>query len=91
VRVENRNHPVTQGVEDFEIFDEQHTVKYFLDDAHLLLRTIARDNLAAAGGWWREMGKGRFVYLSPGHTPDALGHPGMQRLMRNAANWLLRQ
>jgi len=90
VRVENKDHPVTAGVEDFEIYDEQHTVKYYLDREHLLLRTIARDNLAAAGGWWREMGKGRFCYLSPGHTPDALNHPMMQRLIRNAANWLLR-
>lgn len=90
VRVENTSHPITEGVEDFEIFDEQHTVKYYLGNENLLLRTIARDNLAAAGGWWREMGKGRFVYLSPGHTPDALNHPMMQRLIRNSVNWLLK-
>jgi type 1 glutamine amidotransferase len=90
VRIEDKNHPITAGVEDFEIFDEQHMVKYYLDREHLLLRTIARDNTAAAGGWWREMGKGRFCYLSPGHTPEALEHPMMQRLIRNAVNWLLR-
>lgn len=91
VRIENRNHPVTAGVEDFEIFDEQHTVKYYLDREHLLLRTMARDNLSAEGGWWREVGKGRFVYLSPGHTPDALNHPMMQRLIRNSLRWAARQ
>ena len=90
VRVENHGHPVTAGVEDFQIFDEHHLVKYYLDREHLLLRTIAEDNRAAAGGWWREMGKGRFVYLSPGHTVEALNHPMMQRLIRNAARWLLR-
>ncbi len=90
VRVENHDHPVTAGVEDFRILDEQHLVKYYLDDAHLLLRTIAPDNTAAAGGWWREMGKGRFVYLSPGHTVEALNHPMVQRLIRNAVRWLLR-
>ncbi|MBI2679811.1 MAG: ThuA domain-containing protein [Candidatus Solibacter usitatus] len=90
VRVENKNHPITAGVEDFEIFDEQHTVKYYLDREHLLLRSIARNNLASEAGWWREQGQGRFAYLAPGHTPDALGHPMMQRLMRNAMNWLLR-
>lgn len=88
IRVENKNHPITAGIEDFEIFDEQHTVKYYLDDEHLLLRSIARDNLAAAAGWWRQMEKGRFVYLAPGHTPDALGHPMMQRLIRNSFHWL---
>jgi len=29
VRVENKYHPITAGVEDFTIFDEQHTVKYY--------------------------------------------------------------
>ena len=34
-------------------------------------------------------GELRFA-LAPGHTPEALGHPMMQRLIRNAMNWLLR-
>jgi len=89
VRVEDRSHPITAGVEDFEIFDEQHTVKYYLDSEHLLLRSMARDNLASEAGWWRESGMGRFCYLAPGHTPEALNHPMMQRLIRNAVNWLL--
>lgn len=90
IRVENENHPITAGVEDFEIFDEQHMVKYYLDREHLLLRSIARDNTAAPAGWWREMGKGRLCYLAPGHTPEALNHPMMQRLLRNAMRWCLR-
>lgn len=90
VRIESKDHPVTAGVEDFEIFDEQHTVKYYLDREHLLLRSIARDNLASEAGWWREMGLGRFCYLAPGHTPEALSHPMMQRLIRNSLTWLLK-
>ena len=82
--------PITQGVEDYEIFDEQHTSKYSLDARHLLLRNIARDNTAAPAGWWREPGEGRFAYLSPGHTPEGLGHGMTQRLIRNALRWLLR-
>ena len=90
IRVENKNHPITQGVEDFETFDEQHMSKYDLDREHLLLRNISRANKSAPAGWWRELGKGRFVYLAPGHTPEALGHPMMQRLIRNSMRWLLR-
>ena len=90
VRVEDKNHPITAGVEDFEIFDEQHMVKYYLDREHELLRAIARDNAESVAGWWRESGKGRFCYLAPGHTPEALNHPMMQRLMRNAAAWCVR-
>lgn len=90
IRITNPHHPITAGVEDYEIFDEQHTSKYSLDEEHLLMRNIARDNLEAPAGWWREMGKGRFCYLSPGHTPEALNHPMTQRLIRNATRWLLR-
>lgn len=58
---------------------------------HLLMRNISDANKSAPAGWWREIGKGRFVYLAPGHTPEALGHPMMQRLIRNSVRWLMRQ
>jgi type 1 glutamine amidotransferase len=64
--------------------------KYDLDQEHLLLRSVARDNQQAAAGWWNEVGKGRFCYLSPGHTPEALNHAMVQLLLRNAARWVLR-
>ena len=51
MRVEDSSHPVTTGVNDYIAFDEGHTVQYYLDKEHLPLRTIAPDNLAAAGGW----------------------------------------
>ena len=90
IRIENKSHPVTQGVEDFETYDEQHLSKYYLDREHLLLRNISRGNKAAPAGWWREPGKGRFVYLAPGHTSEAIGHPMMQRMIRNSIRWLTR-
>ncbi len=89
VRVEDTDHPITGGVEDFMVFDEQHMSKYYLDREHLLLRNISKANKSAPAGWWRELGEGRFAYLSPGHTPEALGHPMMQRLVRNAVRWLV--
>jgi hypothetical protein len=91
IRVEDKHHPVTAGVEDFDIYDEQHMSKYFLDQDHLLLRSVAPDNAQAAAGWWQEIGKGRMCYLSPGHTREAINHPMVQLLLRNATRWLLRQ
>lgn len=90
IRVENKNHPITAGIEDYEVFDEQHMVKYFLDREHLLLRSISRSNQEAAAGWWQEVAKGRMVYLSPGHTPEGLNHPMTQRLIRNSILWCLK-
>ena len=90
VRVEDHNHPVTAGVEDYEIYDEQHMVKYYLDRDHELLRSISSASEEAAAGWWQDVGKGRMVYLSMGHTPEALHHPMTQRLLRNAVRWCTR-
>lgn len=91
IRIENKDHPITAGVEDFRTFDEQHMSKYYLDRQQLLMRNISDANKSAPAGWWRELGKGRFVYLAPGHTPEALGHPMMQLLIRNSVRWLTRQ
>ena len=90
IRIENKDHPITQGVEDFRTFDEQHMSKYYLDREHLLMRNISVGNKSAPAGWWRELGRGRFVYLAPGHTPEALGHRMMERLVRNSIRWLTR-
>ena len=90
VRVEDHDHPVTRGVDDFLTYDEQHLSKYDGDREHLLLRNISKGNKSAPAGWWRDYGQGRFVYLAPGHTPEALNHPMMQRLIRNSVRWLLR-
>ena len=90
VEVADPNHPITQGVEDFSVADEQHTPPYDEGKVHLLLRSRSDDGKRqAAAGWAYEPGKGRLVHLAPGHTREAVEHPMFQRLMRNAVQWLL--
>ncbi|PIB30412.1 hypothetical protein BFP77_04560 [Maribacter sp. 4U21] len=91
IRIEDKDHPITAGIEDFRTYDEQHMSKYYGDKENLLLRNISDANKSAPAGWWREIGKGRFVYLAPGHTKEALGHPMMQQLIRNSIKWLTRK
>ncbi len=31
------------------------------------------------GGWWREEGKGRMVFMAPGHMIEVMNHPMMQK------------
>jgi type 1 glutamine amidotransferase len=90
VRVVNRDHPITAGVEDYQIYDEQHMVKYYLGPEHELLRSISADGEEAAAGWWQEIGQGRMAYLSMGHTPESLEHPMTKRLLGNAVRWCLK-
>jgi type 1 glutamine amidotransferase len=97
VRVVNRDHPITRGVSDFVVTDEQHFMEYQKDSKHLLLESVNEDGLAwrefgpsAAAGWAYDYGKGRVCYLAPGHMITALWNPEYEKLQRNAVRWLLR-
>ena len=98
VKVTNPNHPITNGVKDFVVTDEQHYMDYDKDPKHLLLQTVNEQGLeygkqgaTAPGGWAYEQGKGRVCYLSPGHLLTVLWNPEYVKLQRNAVSWLLRQ
>jgi len=91
VEVVDRNHPVTRGVQDFSVADEQHTPPYDEKRVHLLLRNRSDEGQMAAAGWVHEPGKGRLCHLANGHTRESLAHPMYQRLMQNAVRWCLRQ
>lgn len=91
VEVVDRTHPVTRGVEDFSVADEQHTPPYEKEKVHLLLRNRSDDGKVAAAGWVYEPGRGRLCHLANGHTRESLLHPAFQLLLRNAVNWCLRR
>jgi type 1 glutamine amidotransferase len=90
VEVVDRGHPVTRGVRDFSVADEQHMP---VPDkrVHLLLQSRSDDGKVAAAGWVVEAGRGRVCHLANGHTREALLHPMYQRLMANAVSWCLRR
>ena len=98
VKVTNPDHPITKGVKDFVVTDEQHYMAYDKDPKFLFLETVNEDGLTyqkygatAPGGWSYDYGKGRVCYMSPGHMLSDLWNPEYVKLQRNAINWLLRQ
>ena len=98
VKVKNPNHPITKGVRDFVITDEQHYMEYDKDPKHIFLETVNEEGLnyqkqgaTAPGGWSYDYGKGRVCYLSPGHLLTVLWNPEYIKLQQNAVRWLLRQ
>ena len=98
VRMTNRDHPITRGVNDFTVTDEQHFMEYEKDPKFLLMQSVNEDGLtfrnlgatAAAGGAY-DYGKGRVCYLSPGHLITAMWNPEYEKIQQNAVRWLLRQ
>jgi type 1 glutamine amidotransferase len=90
VRVLDRSHPVTRGVHDYEVADEQHTPTPDSGKVHLLLESRSDEGVIGTAGWAYQAGKGRVCYLANGHTREALRHPEFQKLVRNGVQWCLR-
>jgi type 1 glutamine amidotransferase len=98
VKVVNKDHPITRGVNDFVVTDEQHFMTYQKDPKYLLLQSVNEDGIAfkdlgtsSAAGWAYDYGKGRVCYLAPGHLLVDLWNPEFEKLQKNAVRWLLRQ
>lgn len=89
VHVVNTEHPITQGVEDYEITDEQHFLWFDYDRVTLLLKSRGQNGMESAAGWAYQYGKGRVAYLANGHTLEILQHPMVKRLLHNAVHWLV--
>jgi type 1 glutamine amidotransferase len=80
------DHPVLAGIAPFQVWDETYVhIKHNPD------RTILMERVDASGRepwtWVRTHGKGRVFYTAYGHDERVWGHPGFQRLMRNAIMW----
>ncbi|HXH50885.1 MAG TPA: ThuA domain-containing protein [Terriglobia bacterium] len=97
VRVSNSNHPITRGIEDFMVNDEQHYVAYDKDPQNILLQAENIDGLGyedhgtkSISGWAHEYGKGRVVFTAVGHTIHAIWAPQYLKLQKRAVQWLLK-
>ena len=98
VRVVDKKHPITQGVQDFMVNDEQHFVAYDKDPKHVILESENIDGLEyekngrkSVAGWAYPYGKGRVVFTAVGHTNHALWIPAYFELQKRAVKWLLKQ
>ena len=104
VEVVNGDHPITQGVADFMVTDEQHFPIYDRPPGDLLLRGANIDGLTfdtdsgalegatvSATAWAHTHGEGRVVVSTVGHNLDALWKPAYWQFQKNAVRWLLRE
>jgi Trehalose utilisation len=98
VRVVNTSHPITQGVNDFMVTDEQHFVEYDKGRKDILLEAENIDGLVfqnlgtkSISGWANEYGRGRVAFTAVGHTIHALWNPEYVKLQKRAVQWLLKE
>ncbi len=102
ITVVNRNHPITQGVEDFDIIDEAYLCPIFEDSVTPLLRTnfvpvdkafpnrpLTQGHPPGSNltGWVKVAERSPIVYIQHGHDQRAWENPNWQRLMLNSIRW----
>jgi len=97
VRAVSKDHPITSGVSDFVVNDEQHYVAYDKDPHNIVLEAENIDGLTyeshgtkSISGWAHEYGKGRVVFTAAGHNIPAMWQPEYFKVQKNAVRWLLR-
>ena len=83
-------HPVTEGVEDFEIEDEHYQMVGNWEKTNVLAESTSVHNTQVAV-WAHEVGACHVVGITPGHTTEVLTHPQMLRLFKNAIAWAARK
>ncbi len=98
VRASANAHPITQGMTDFIVNDEQHYVDYDKDKKNILLEAENIDGLTyenlgskSISGWAYDFGSGRVVFTAVGHTIDAMWNPQYVEIQKRSIRWLLKQ
>jgi type 1 glutamine amidotransferase len=80
-------HPITDGLEDFELFDEYYEFEFADDDVQVLAQRHRADGEVIPVLYTRTVGEGRVVYLSLGHDMRSWGEPPVRALVRRALAW----
>jgi len=87
VRIEETEHPITKGMEDFEISDETYRNQYPPDFKLHSLVHMDRGDEQQSMAWVLEIGKGRMFNTTLGHGDRAWANPHFQRLVVRGLYW----
>lgn len=98
VRATANKHPITDGITQFMVNDEQHYVTYDKDPGWVLLEAENIDGLTfqalgtkSMSAWAYDFGNGRVVFTAVGHTVHAMWTPQYLEIQKRSVRWLLKQ
>jgi uncharacterized protein len=86
ITVADRDHPITKGLQDFEIHDETYNHYYTSPDVKVLLRTDHPKNDPEIA-WAHQYGNSRVFYLMLGHDSKAWANPAYPELLLRGIRW----
>lgn len=86
--VADKDHPITQGIDDFVIHDEVYQSMYVNPDVHVLLTTDYPD-AAPPVAWVHRYGNSPVFTFIQGHDKQAFTDENYQRLVKQGIEWLI--
>ena len=90
VKISDKKHPVTKGLNDFQIFDETYK-GYYVEDGVTPLLTTDEPSSTPTIGWAKEYGKSRIVVLQSGHDVPTFENPNFRKLLKQAIVWVYKK
>lgn len=82
------HHPIMECIEPFSAHDEHYFCTVDIDLVKPFMITVSSGG-TEIGGWSQEIGRGRVVSLTPGHTPQMV--EAMYPLLQNTVQWCLHE
>jgi type 1 glutamine amidotransferase len=86
IKIVDREHPITRGLNDFAIHDEAYKGIWFAPDNHVLLTTDHPKNDVTVC-WTRPSTTNRVVFLQLGHDAQAYANPNYRELVGRSIRW----
>ncbi len=87
VKVADPKHPVTKGIEDFDILDETYGGGSVQPGVHVLLTTDEPSSTPSVA-WTNRYGKSNVVTILLGHDNHAWTNPSFVKLLTQAIMWV---
>ena len=85
VSVVDPEHPITQGLSEFVVTDEQYTMNY--DPRVSVLANALYQGEPHPVVWTKNWGQGRVVYLAQGHNPDCCRDSHLLLMLERSLRW----
>jgi type 1 glutamine amidotransferase len=85
VNVVDSEHPITEGLDEFMVTDEQYILDYD-HRVHVLASALWKGD-AMPVAWTKSWGEGRVFYLALGHDANACQHEMFGTLLQRGALW----
>ena len=82
-----RSHPLTKKLKAFEMDEEPYMFKMSALVEPDILLEYELDGEKYPAVWLRNFGKGKMIYIAPGHNADSFKNEGMEILIREAMQW----